>query len=372
MDRLAYRVAYRLTQREFALLAGAPVSRRGRRVTGVALLTGGLLFLGTIAAALVAGVYLTFAYWPQLMAFVGFLLVLLAVALHPRLGKVSKGVYVVDQAQSPALVRLVARVAAELGTRPPDLIVVDERFNASCTAVGLRRTRVLVLGLPLWAALPPQQRVALIAHELGHFVNGDLRNGLVTWLPVNTLGELALLVKPDRHNRIRSVGLIHVLTGLLTNVVLSILHVMLRCGQVLVLWVSLRDGQRAEYLADQMAARVAGTTETMVLLDTLLAGEGLRTAVAAAARRGGRAQQWRAVADNNRAAMADRVDRLRQLSVREEASMFASHPPTGMRARLLQARPRTHPIVVLTDAESDQMDQELAKCYDRAARDLVA
>jgi heat shock protein HtpX len=69
---------------------------------------------------------------------------------------------------------------------------------------------------------------------------------------------------------------------------------------------------------------------------------------------------------------ADRLDRLRQLSVRDEASLFASHPPTGMRARLVESRPGTSATVVLTQSECDQMDQELAKSYDRAARDLIA
>jgi heat shock protein HtpX len=244
VDRLTHRVAYRLSRRQFPALSGAVVSRPGWGAARLTLTAGGLLFLVAIAGALFGGASLAVAHWPYPLAFVGLFLVLLAVGLRPRLGKLDKRAYVLDKRQSPALVGLVARVAAELGTRPPDVILVDERFNASCSAVGLRRTRVLTLGLPLWAALPPQQRVALIAHELGHFVNGDLRSGVLTWLPVRTLRELALMVSPDRRTRIgRSAGVVGLAQALI-NLVLHVLSGLLWSAQVLAIWVSLRNCQR--------------------------------------------------------------------------------------------------------------------------------
>ncbi|WP_328822533.1 M48 family metalloprotease [Micromonospora rubida] len=74
---------------------------------------------------------------------------------------------------------------------------MDGALNAYATAVGPRRRRVLCLGLPLWGSLPAQERVALLGHELGHFVNGDPRRSLLT--PAFTmLGAAADLLRPVR------------------------------------------------------------------------------------------------------------------------------------------------------------------------------
>ncbi|MBM0239597.1 hypothetical protein JNW88_25080 [Micromonospora sp. ATA32] len=44
-----------------------------------------------------------------------------------------------------------------------------------------------------------------------------------------------------------------------------------------------------------------------------------------------------------RSATADRLPLLRQLSVRDQVSLFASHPPAGLRHQMLAARRgRTH------------------------------
>jgi len=63
---------------------------------------------------------------------------------------------------------------------------------------------------------------------------------------------------------------------------------------------------------------------------------------------------------------------MRQLSVRDEVSLFAAHPPTGLRARMIESRPSRSAAVTLTAADSERIDQELAKAYDLARRDLAA
>jgi hypothetical protein len=59
-------------------------------------------------------------------------------------------------------------------SRSPHKIVVDAAFNAYWTVVGVRRTRVLALGLPLLYALDHEQLVALVAHEVELRIRGEL------------------------------------------------------------------------------------------------------------------------------------------------------------------------------------------------------
>jgi hypothetical protein len=115
---------------------------------------------------------------------------------RPRFGRVPKYATKVTPAEAPELYRLVGDVAAALSAPVPAVYVEEDVFNASASRVGLRRRPVLVLGLPLWNVLSAQQRVALLGHELGHFVNGDPRRGLLVQPAVGGLQRLDAWLVP--------------------------------------------------------------------------------------------------------------------------------------------------------------------------------
>ncbi len=135
--------------------------------------------------------------------------------------------------------------------------------------------------------------------------------------------------------------------------------------------VALRDFQRAEYYADQIAARVAGSRASTELSDLLVWSEPASDAVAVRARAGDTEQGWRLAVGELRSRMAPRQNRLRQLSVRHEVSLFATHPPSGLRALLVEAAPWRDPAIVLGDAENERIDAELSKYYQRYRRDIA-
>ncbi|MEV4490145.1 hypothetical protein AB0K04_08520 [Micromonospora coxensis] len=62
---------------------------------------------------------------------------------------------------------------------------------------------------------------------------------------------------------------------------------------------------------------------------------------------------------------------LRQLSIRERTSLFASHPPHGLRHRMLTTRVRQDPRVTLTEMRAEQIDAELARHYEQVGRQLA-
>src|SRR5207247_2018650 len=109
-------------------------------------------------------------------------------------GRVPKGG--LARAEAPRLYALVDRIAEALETKRVDAIFINRQFNASWSVVGIRRRSVLRLGLPLLSALTPQERVALIAHELGHGRNGDARRGFVVGSAVNGLEQLYVVLAP--------------------------------------------------------------------------------------------------------------------------------------------------------------------------------
>ncbi|MFJ9338133.1 M48 family metalloprotease [Streptomyces sp. NPDC101733] len=86
----------------------------------------------------------------------------------------------VTEAREPVLWRTVHEIAAEVGTRAPDEILLVEDVNAAVSEdarlLGLRPgTRRLVIGLPLMAGLDEWELRAVLAHEMGHYANLDTR-----------------------------------------------------------------------------------------------------------------------------------------------------------------------------------------------------
>jgi heat shock protein HtpX len=366
VDRRGHWLAYRLAQRQFANLVGRPtLRRRGWSLAGITMsAAAGLLFLVTLGF-LAAGVRLSLHNFPGLGLLPGVPLIVLALELRPRFGRLDRTLWTVERDEAPTLFGLLDRTAAATGTRPPDIVQVATNFNAGISVVGLWRRRVLVLGLPFWASLPPQQRLALLGHELGHFAAGDPRRGLLVQPAYRTLGTLAHVFRP-------SAGLgSGRLLELIAAAVLGTLGRFFLMLQVLLVAVGQREAQRAEYLADEIGARIAGSAAAVGVLRNVLLHDVLPYSIAQVARSGESGAAWLSAAQGSRDALAADLPARSQLSIRDGASLFADHPPTGLRIRMLEARPVQDATLVLTEAEAVRIDEELRPCYDRCRRDLA-
>ncbi len=364
LDRRLHRVAYRLTVGQFEALAGGPLVPRKMTAARFVTLAAAVLLLGGVLALAVLGLWLIFFDFFSLATVGGIVLLGLAFLLRPRLGSLGER-RPLDEAAAPALFGLVRRVAEAVGAPTPQIITVEYDLNAFTNAVGLRRQRVLGLGLPLWATLEPQERVALLGHELGHFVNGDIRRGPLTQVAETTLGRVADALDVD--GSADAGGFIGLLTrglGWILSRTTSLLHLLL-------VWTSQRDSQRAEYLADELGARAGGTDAAVRLEDHLLIRDALDTVIRREARAGHGPDAWLAAARLARANQAPNIPLLRRLSRHADVSLFASHPPGGLRAEMLERRPRVAAAVTLTETEAARIDAELKPFAERVRRDLA-
>ncbi|MBL7258701.1 M48 family metallopeptidase [Paractinoplanes lichenicola] len=361
LDRRLHRVAFRLTAAQFeALGAGRSAGRVAR---GVTLAAAAILLAGVLALA-VLGTWLILVDFFSVLTVLGLVVLAVAVLLRPRFGRLDAPV-VLDEAAAPALFGLIRRVAETVDAPVPHVVVLASDLNAYTTTVGVRRRRVLGLGLPLWATLGPQERVALLGHELGHFVNGDVRRGPLTQVAETTLGRVAHLLAADGDGDSGVIGMLTRGVGWILSRTAMALHLLL-------VWTSQRDSQRAEYLADELGARAGGTPAAVRLADHLLIEAALDTVVRREARAGNGPAAWRAAAVVARDNQAANIPALRKLSKHTEVSLFASHPPSGLRAEMLERRPPQNAAVTLTEPEAERIDGELAAYQERVRRDLVA
>ena len=98
--------------------------------------------------------------------------------------------------------RLLDSIAARVNSPGFDLIVLDGGSNAATGQVGLKRRRVLYVGAALWSGLDWDERCAVLAHELGHNVNNDVRRKylLATSIGALTVWNNVLTPKTREHH----------------------------------------------------------------------------------------------------------------------------------------------------------------------------
>lgn len=339
-------------------------TKPGRTPAGVALVIVSVL-LGLMPFAMLGwgGWLLWTGSW-----LVGPVLLVLAFLLRPRLGRLPGKAYRLRREQAPTLFTLVDRVAAAAGAPVPEIITISSELNASTYRAGFRRTTVLDIGSYLFATLSPQQRVALLAHELGHQVNGDPRRLLLVQPAMTTFGTLANLFGAYQNMRELVFGddrptmmPLRFLAFLVGRVFLFV--------QMGLSALAFRDHQRAEYLADAVAVDVAGSQATVSLMDRLVLIQSIALIMAYRADTKG-PDDWPALAEGFHAARQDDLDAYRQHTLRE-SHLWSSHPPSGLRARMVQAWPQKAPAFVLSELESGRIDGELARWYELAHRRLL-
>jgi hypothetical protein len=278
---------------------------------------------------------------------------MVALMLRPRFGKL-------DSAARPQPIRRAYSVRRVYGRRrgcarrPHTVAIAFQRHGRRSGAASPRPHHRPA------AWVTPQQRAALLAHEMGQ--HGDPSRGLLTQPAFSTLipGVLTAPIPSTRRRAVRDRRLGRQRAWRRQP--------LFRLAHIMLVVAGLRDKRRAEYLADEVSARVAGSAAAVELIDILAASEEVRFAIRWAAGESALVTDWRAAAQAGRPAGRSRTSVLRQLSVRDEASLFASHPPAGLRARLIESRPPELGSLAVNEAEAIRIDTELAKHYAQVRR----
>jgi len=289
----------------------------------------------------------------------------LGLVLLPHPSPLPSGVRQVSAAEAPALFELLKAVAEATRAPLPQIVGVNGAFNASVCRVGWRQRRALVLGLPLWACLDGQERVALLGHELGHEVNHDPRRGFLVGSALGALDEWYHLTRQPASASLSGTWMpnagaaMAALGSMVSQWILSVVGLIPRWTHFALLALTQRSAQRAEYRADLIGARVAGPDGLGSLEECVVLRESFDLGVRRAAMAGD-ADLIAAGRLQVRSLPAGEVSRqLRRESVRPRAA-FDSHPPHDLRHRLARSLPSAAPLVRLDDAWSGRISSELA------------
>ncbi len=317
----------------------------------------------------IVGIVLLVRGWSNLFAIFGGVLCLgIAWLMRPRFSKLREYDKVVPKDKFPTLYKITDDVAQALGASNVDSIVIDWEFNAAFTQIGWRRKKIIFLGLPLFSILDGQEKVALLSHEVAHGVNGDPTRGLFVGAAINSLVTWHTLLRP---NQIwRSEAGIYGIVLIPFNLAMLGLSYIPWLGAYALSYLLWHDSQRAEYLADALAADASGTDAVLGLLRKLHFHRAFELAVQRAAH-----QKERSFFKELQRCISEvpqrELDRIHRVSRLRESRLDATHPPTAYRIELLAAHRVSEPKVTLSASDLELLEHELSAVQDKIESKLV-
>ncbi|HEX5506227.1 MAG TPA: M48 family metalloprotease [Thermomicrobiales bacterium] len=326
----------------FEELCRQPALARTRASGDLAAFALAMLIHGLTLAIAALGLAALVFFWPNPLGFLA-AAILFAVAWGLAPHPPPPPDLLLDRRDFPALYGLADAVAAALDAGRVDGIAAEFMFNAAFRRAGWQRRNYVRLGVPLWAILDEDERVALIAHELAHGAHRAADRGFVVGGALTALRHWSVILNPP----LRIIGfdiivLIHLASRCLSLVPRGLLFLLSH-----LLW---RGAQRAEYRVDRRAATIAGSEAVVALLRKLQFGRDYRHVV-----------QWVAQGSNKGGGLFEALRRrtawvpARELERRHraaqagEARLDVTHPPVADRIALLQAHPAAPSVAVAFD-----------------------
>ncbi len=371
---LGVRLSERLF-RECAASGANSTARAGRRPTASLVLAFAIATgVYAVATALTAaGLYFLVIPWTNLLQpILGVGFILLAWAARPR--PVEPPRHLISRSDFPTLHTLCQRIACQLEAPPLTGIGVSTDFGANYRTAGWRSQRFIEIGTPLLAVLNRDERIAVLAHELAHGANGDPLRGRYLFGAVMMLSTWGVAVRP------LSIGTSG--DGMAFGPIISIIAIPFELAQLLVselifqlaksmLLLTCRQSQRAEYLADRLAAQVAGTAASQSALEKTY----LEKVVSSALRTRALMSLDGPLEDFlNNAANAVPEPELQALREESRASKWqvdATHPPTAYRVEMLALGGHSFPLILLSPEEQCALDAEMSKLIASNQRSVI-
>lgn len=210
-----------------------------------------------------------------LSAIFGFGGAFISLALSKWMAKLSVGVQVIEQPQTPIehwLLQTVGDHAARLGLAMPEVGIFPSR-SMNAFATGARRNRALVaVSSGLLESMGSDEVRAVLGHEMSHVANGDMvtlallqgvLNTFVIFLArlVGTVIDSAIGGRRDERS---GGGAFYFITVIVLQILFGVL------ATIIVMAYS----RRREYRADAGGARLAGTGSMIDALHVLQRAEG--------------------------------------------------------------------------------------------------
>jgi Zn-dependent protease with chaperone function len=262
----------------------------------------------------------------------GLIPIFIAVYLLPKPNKKPKGI--ISREDYSELYGLVDDIANKIGAKKVNGLVIDDKFNAFYTKYGLFNKSVIGIGLPLFNILSDDERVFLLAHELAHGVNRDIRRSYVVYTAIDTLIDWYDIISPDciLDARLKLIGLLLIPLNILLLGLTKLIYLFILILNKLT-WTY---NQHAEYLADFKASEISNTDSAVSALGKLYFYSTYRIAVAHCALNKINNGLFDVVNEAIEKLPNHEIERIRRVELMENSRLDISHPATTYRVEFLK------------------------------------
>ncbi|NNF77556.1 MAG: M48 family metalloprotease [Rhizobiales bacterium] len=328
-----------------------------RRAASLAAKTVSVAVLATPFFSILLGIWLIALDFPNfILGVVGAIILALGAMLLPRRSRNRETT--LTRSGLPKTFDLLDRIATEMGTEPATGVHIIPDLNAYMLHV--RNERVMGIGAVLWHALPAEQRVAIIAHEFAHQINGDPARSGLTQKALDTLEGWLWYLEPD--------------TGeLFTDLVMMLPYLMAAGFYRLLVRLMFIESQRAEYLADAIGARLSGAGALQEALKTISLNDRIEAELRgmhANRTAGGIKMVHRLANAVSNTPEEERKDILDQVFAKK-LSVDDTHPPTAYRLAFLDLLPAVGDTLRVGNDKMAAIDAELEPHFAKLGDEIL-
>ncbi|MEL6531552.1 MAG: M48 family metallopeptidase [Pseudomonadota bacterium] len=332
-----------------------------------------LVVLATPVLLMLAGVALLALTWPGIPGVVlGALLIGAGFYLRPKKRANTAETYRAEDL--PQLFQVLDQISDELNADQVDGVHILAHPNAYM-AVFAGGERVLGLGAPLWLGLAPDERLALLSHEVAHLAVNDPARFSLTARALEVLGRWSDLFRPPEVvDQSTGVAIAFDDRGLLAQMISGSFGALFDGLAFLYERLIFADSQRAEYYADLQAAYVAGADGKARLLDKAnlmpLAEEALATTYYDGRKH---VPVFAQMAEVLTAPDPEQAKNARARAQEELLSVDKTHPPTRYRQDVVASLPHRRPGVPLaSEIDWPGLEAELAPAFAQAEERVLS
>jgi Zn-dependent protease with chaperone function len=278
------------------------------------------------------------------------LMLLLAFLLRPRLPKMKYEC--VSRKEYPGLYAAADKVSAFLGARSVALTITSD-YNAFYAKIGIKKA-VVGIGVPLFAALDTQEKLAILGHEIAHGVNGDAARSVIVYSAMLVLQKYYEFFQVGRFaDGMRVAGPF----AFIWNIIRWVMSKFTLLMWFLIQLIAYRDQQRAEYYADFLGATVSGSGAAKRALKKLFLALDFDFVMHTTARGENVLDRFLYRAEQ----LPEREqERLRRLSDMQLFRINVTHPPTQYRIGFLETEPQMAGLS-LNAKEIDMMNADIER-----------
>jgi Zn-dependent protease with chaperone function len=266
------------------------------------------------------------------------------------------------------------RIARVLQTASVTGIGISAEFNANYRTASWKGMPYVEVGAPLLAILSVDEFIAMLSHELSHGANKDPLRGHFLFVALETLVGWATVIRPTSISGLGDgmpYGAIISIIGIpfaIAAIALSELIFLVAKGLYLLV---LHQSQRAEYLADLLAARVSGSKEMISLLDKLYLFDVVDTAIQRHALTKPDDPIGNKLLEAVTVLPESTRDKYRAESRAASWQVDSTHPPTALRIDMLTVHSSCTAQGILSLAEKDVLASEISRLVESMQREMT-